>query len=144
MISSDDIERNGLKWCTSDERRENIQDREPLIVNTSLKSQEGSHWIVLYPVELEVLIVNPLGPKNDRLNEKVMKQQLYDYEIELYDGKFQDSHTSLCGWFAIAVAKEIEGSETIDEADDRVKELFGKTANDQDAATLIEMFGIKR
>ena len=144
MISSDDIERNGLKWCTVDEIRETLVDREPLIVNTSLRSQEGSHWIVLYPVDSEILIIDPLGARNDRLNEKVMKKQLKDYDIEFYDGKFQDPKTSLCGWFAIAVSKEIEGSDTIDEASEKTFELFGRTADDSDARKLIERFGVKQ
>ena len=73
-----------------------------------------------------------------------MLEQLHNYYIHWYDGKFQYDDSSLCGWFAIAIAKNLEEAGSIDNAIFIVKDLFGRQPDDGDVRTLIKMFGLSK
>ena len=145
MISSNDIERNGLRWTTVDNIRENLYEDEPLIVNTCLENETGIHWIVLILIANEVLIIDPLGPNNKRPHDDVMRQQLQGFTINFYNGEIQyeDRRSVQCGWYAILISKKLENVKTIDDAIEILDSLFDRKATDDNLRTLIDHFGLR-
>jgi len=148
MISSEDIERNGLTWAMSDNFR---LKRDPVVVNTDITYGAGVHWIVIAPLSDCVYIYDPLGPSNKRATGSGLPSDGYIINrlhkqghqiIKWYPYTSQLKSSSLCGWFSIFVAKILNalGSPSAAEATAAIHSQFGKRADASDERLLRKVF----
>lgn len=149
LISSSDITKNGLDWAMIDNFMGKLREDEAIVVNTDVSHSAGIHWICMMLHDDVVYIVDPLGYKNitQRPYDDKMLQEIKDegYDVLFYNGKFQFSNSSLCGYFSIAVARELNklSEVTPDTIYKCVDDMFGTTADVGDVNTLIKMFGLQ-
>lgn len=146
MISSSDIESNGIAWGSVDNFAGKLKDRVPIVINTDLSSGGGVHWLCLYPVEKKVIVFDSLGKSNFRPNDAIMVKQIQSrgYTTTVWNGSSQFKDDSLCGWHAIYCAKLLKQHrpKTIDQACDVVEQTIGKTADEADVQRLAKSFGM--
>jgi len=67
------------------------------------------------------------------------------YKYKIYNGEFQYTDDSLCGWFAIFVAKMLQSNSNKINSNNifrLVENTFGKTSDDNDIQELISSFGM--
>lgn len=141
LINSNDIIKNNLKWSMVDNIK--LSHKEPLIMNTDISSGPGIHWIVLYPVDKICYIFDPLGENNFRPYDKIMIDQINDYDLKLkfYPGRIQFKNSNLCGYFSIMIAKYLKKYEP-DQPFKLINELFGLKPDNNDIKQLIKHFGV--
>lgn len=149
MINSNDIVRNGIQWGSVDNFVGKLKDRIPMVVNTDVSNGSGIHWICVILVDGTVYIIDSLGPSNFRPYDNLMLTNLAQagYDYAFYDGRFQWDNDSLCGWFAIYVAKVLKDSPdrlTPKLVFDIVYDAFGRDPDDGDIQKLIESFGLNQ
>jgi hypothetical protein len=155
QINSNDIEQNGLKWCSVDEIGKMLKIGNIFLVNTDLSSGPGIHWLCaccLVDGNQNVLyVVDPLGPENERPNDKVMLDIAHNnnYDVELYPHTIQEKWSVHCGYFSIVVAKLMiwlkkQNRLTIDDIEKETIKLFGRYADLSDEALLAQLFGLDK
>lgn len=146
LISSVDIERNGVPYASVDQIAPKLKLYQPLIVNTDLSSGPGQHWIVAYCVPKTAVIFDSLGAHNFRPNDVVMWKQLKSkgYETTFWRGQSQYDDSVQCGWFSLYTAKILQKHKpkTVDQAVDVVEHYLGKEADDGDIKKIIKAFGM--
>lgn len=149
LISSSDITKNGLDWGMIDNFISKLEEDKAIVVNTDVSHSAGIHWLSMILHNDTVYIIDSLGYKNitQRPYDDMMLSEIKDEGLDVlfYNGKFQFSNSSLCGFFAIAVSKTLnELSEvTPDTIYECVDNMFGTTSDVNDVKTLVKMFGLK-
>lgn len=130
-----------MDFANVDNYDQKLQDSQPLIINTDLSNGEGIHWIVLYPKDGTLYVIDPLGPKNYRPYDNVFSQVASQsgLTIKYFPGRFQFNNSQECGWFAIYVAKLLQ--KTNGDPFNIVKSTFGRTADRGDQTVLKNAFG---
>jgi len=148
-IVSSDIERNGLPWAMVDEF--DLRSGHPVVVNTDRKGGPGVHWIVLTPLESGVHLYDPLGPRNERVDSQgravdgIVARRAGD-RVYIYPHTSQLSRSTLCGWFAIYVARLIttlvsrHPKVTPRDLDSLIESQFGLRADAKDVDVLRRAF----
>lgn len=150
LINSGDIERNGLKWSSVDTIDNLLNQEEAFVVNTDISTGSGIHWIVMKVFDNTVFIIDPLGPRNYRPYDETMFETIHNNGMrpQFYPGSMQFKTNSLCGWFSIFMAKEINSNNigSIKECIGLIDQFFGKNrkADKNDERVLVQAFGIKR
>ena len=155
MITSKDIERNGLKWSMIDTFAPLLKhDRKAFVVNSDKETSQGRHWFVMLPIDDVVFIVDSLGKNNKRGNDGLMLKIIKDngFIPQFYNGAFQYSNDSMCGFFSIYIAKMLnkyqgkvdQGKLTPEIASRLVEKAFGKHPSEKDIFRLIKAFGVKK
>jgi hypothetical protein len=140
LINGDDIHLNKIKWASVDNFAHLLKSQDAFIINTDLSSGPGIHWITLVNRNKMVHIVDSLGKNNHRQYDDIMKQQLKGYDYQFYDGYFQKIDNTMCGYFAIFVAKLINSLPDKDPFQ-LVESVFGRTADAGDILKLVHAFG---
>jgi hypothetical protein len=139
IISNDDIERKHLSWTTIEGIEKFLGTNQPFIINTSKRGEPGSHWITGYWLGTQLIIYDPLGASNKRLNNALlMRHQPY-----LIQEKAQDDLSYFCGYFASAVARLWKKTPKTKEALEKaVHDLFGndKTPTLEDELRVLQKY----
>jgi len=154
MIWSSDIIQNGLEYRNPD----TIDDRammsnKAFILNSDLARGEGIHWLTIFydKVNKTTIIIDTLGPKNYRPNDKIMMDKLKQYgRVLFYDGKIQFLKSVWCGWFSVYICKLInnipEEKRTYDNIIKAIDDKFNMDGLDRkpssmDEKLIIDSFG---
>lgn len=138
QITSNDIERAGLRWAMSDDLTP-IQYGEAMVINYDKKGGEGFHWVVLYRAEDGYVLFDPLGPGNARGFLSRIRPWTGTEPLLIYPHRMQDVTSNICGYVSIliaamlsrskpkkkALASAIIHSTIIGDATDEVMEAFG-------------------
>jgi hypothetical protein len=152
MISSRDIEANGLTWTMIDKF---VPSRTPVILNTDLAANPGNHWIVAFIHRGIGYVADPLGKDNirgtsdGRASDPILRKAFSRVgidEVHLYPYSMQLASSTLCGWFSIYIATMLKKyihrypTATVAELDRVIQSRFGKTADRGDERTLEKAF----
>jgi len=165
LINNTDIERNGLPWCVVDTIEKCLKPYAPFVMNTTISSEQGIHWISCClmngwqssPSKTSpsiLWIYDSLGKNNYRPYDSLMKNTLKKHNIQLYlyDNKSQYDDSVWCGWYAILVCKKLQsfikahqGKINIQEANKIVDGLFSGDgrATPADEKMVMAHFGLK-
>ena len=148
LVSTGFIKARNIPCCCVDELSATIPpNKGAIITNTDVSSGPGIHWITIYRINQDALIIDPLGPRNLRPYDAIMFAQLHNARVidpEFYDGRFQYKADTTCGLFAIVCAEALraESPESIEQAAETINHVFGQTADIGDAEYLAAYFGI--
>jgi len=111
MISSEDIEKNGLPYGMVDTF---VLYQGPIVVNTDTSNNGGIHWFVLAQLpDNSIYMFDPLGPKNLRrtsdghYSDHILKHRLEGMLIHKFPYQIQHKSSTLCGWYSIYIAQVI-------------------------------------
>lgn len=144
LIDSSDIENNGLEWAMMDDFNDKLKQNTAIIVNTDINGGGGIHWVVMYLRGNVLYLIDSLGNKNYRPNDKHMRNIINENNLilKIYPfGSYQYSDDSLCGWFSIYIANKINENQPKD-VFKYVYSLFGNTPDDNDIKKLMNGFGL--
>lgn len=150
LVSNELIEHYGLKWCCVDELSKNIQCRVPVVVNTDVSTGPGIHWICMVEIDKNMFIIDPLGHDNYRLYDDMMFKQIREAGLKpvFYSGRFQFKDSTVCGYYSMLIANELKKLKrrnhyyTMQDANELVKGIFGKTADVGDLQTIVDYWGL--
>lgn len=120
-----------------------LKQDDAFIVNTDKSNGEGIHWIVMFPQDDKLFIVDSLGKKNERPYDKIMFNTIRKHGLKpyFYHDSFQYADNSMCGWFAIYVSKLINANKDAD-LSQMLDDIFKNNgADDKDIEVLIKHFG---
>lgn len=116
------------------------------VCNTDVSTGNGIHWLAMLPLKDTLYIFDSLGPDNYRPNDKIMLSQIEKagYRPAFYDGMYQYANNSMCGFFAIYVAQQL--NKHIKQLNEEnifsfVSRIFGTSPDDGDIKKLISVFG---
>lgn len=77
----------------------------------------------------------------DKIMFKTIKDAGYSYK--LYPGEMQYADNSMCGYFAIFIAKQLQNIQSGSDIFPIVKNIFGITADDGDINILLKYFKLR-
>jgi hypothetical protein len=109
MITSDDIEKEGLRWCM----RDNIPplpNHSVIVYNTDKASGQGKHWETFALQQPICYWYDPFGTKvNQPPKELITWLQKHGYtQLVANEMCHQPLESWLCGWFSIYMAKKMK------------------------------------
>lgn len=120
------------------------------IINSDISAGNGIHYFVCYIYQpFHIFVIDSLGNKNigQRPYDKIFLNILNDnnFNIQFYNYKFQQNNSVHCGWFAIYICKLIQklNYPSIDILKNKIIDIFGKTADDDDELVILKSFGYK-